>query len=398
MPNLADIQKNIDTLKHDRERLVAEQKAVNDRLTQKKETSSPQVTERVGNLIRGIGRLDAQLADAEKAYSDTLLAGYNAGDFHAESGDGARPVSYTSGGGPRNNRAKSAFADALLDSGFQLKSKPSVEVSGYDALKSTFMGAAEWDRMAPVLVPRGRDARWLWPSLQRQDAGTATSISDFRQTVRTVTGTVQRAIDAVTDKATLDVTLTMVNEALVQHAVLISSVPNALFESVPQLSAFLQSEGEFQVHKSVDAHVMAQIVAAAPPFGNTGANLIDKARHAVAAMRAQGANPTLFVLNPTDAVTLDTYMTADGQFISSTAGTNGQDPLWGLRIVERIGAGTEPPYLIDPDMLGVLYIGRMRFDADSFTGFSKNLTSVRIETNALFHVRNAFGAYRIAAT
>jgi hypothetical protein len=75
-------------------------------------------------------------------------------------------------------------------------------------------------------------------------------------------------------------------------------------------------------------------------------------------------------------------------------------PLFSLRVVERIGAGTEPPYLIDPQMLGVLFLGTMRFDADPYGGgnFKKNLTTLRIETNELMHVRNANGARRIAAT
>jgi len=61
-------------------------------------------------------------------------------------------------------------------------------------------------------------------------------------------------------------------------------------------------------------------------------------------------------------------------------------------------AGTEPPYLIDPQMLGMLYLGHARFDADPFTAFKKNLTTLRVEVKGLVHVRNADGARRIAAT
>ena len=74
----------------------------------------------------------------------------------------------------------------------------------------------------------------------------------------------------------------------------------------------------------------------------------------------------------------------------------GASPLWNLRVIER--PGTTPPYVIDPAMLGVLYLGGMRFDADPYTGFKKNLTNLRVETSALYHVRNARGARRIAAT
>ena len=44
-----------------------------------------------------------------------------------------------------------------------------------------------------------------------------------------------------------------------------------------------------------------------------------------------------------------------------------------------------------------LYLGSMRIDADPFTGFTKNLTTLRCEVKTLFHVRNAKGARRIAA-
>ena len=72
--------------------------------------------------------------------------------------------------------------------------------------------------------------------------------------------------------------------------------------------------------------------------------------------------------------------------------------MWGLRVVERIGAGTEAPYLIDPAMLGRFYMGTLRLEADPFTGFAKNLTTLRLEVKALYHVRNAKGARRVAAT
>jgi hypothetical protein len=88
----------------------------------------------------------------------------------------------------------------------------------------------------------------------------------------------QRALDAATDKATLDVTLSLVTETLVQEAILIEDVPNAVFEAVPSLQDFLNAEGRFQIMKALDSHAMSQIVAASPPFGQTGTELITKIR------------------------------------------------------------------------------------------------------------------------
>ncbi len=66
-------------------------------------------------------------------------------------------------------------------------------------------------------------------------------------------------------------------------------------------------------------------------------------------------------------------------------------------------AGTEPPYLLDTKMLGVLFIGDTDVMADPFAGasganFKRNLVDLRVELNVLYHVRNAKGARRIAAT
>ena len=54
----------------------------------------------------------------------------------------------------------------------------------------------------------GTDRRWLCPNLVTQSVGPESAVQDFRQTVRTLTGSVQRDLDAVTDKANVDTTLT----------------------------------------------------------------------------------------------------------------------------------------------------------------------------------------------
>lgn len=119
-------------------------------------------------------------------------------------------------------------------------------------------------------------------------------------------------------------------------------------------------------------------------------------------MRATGFNPNIVVLNPTDAASLD--LTADaGGYVFPTRDSGSSSPLWGLRVVERIGAGTEAPYLIDTRNIGTLYLGRLRVEADPYAGigtknFAKNLTDIRFEVNALMAVRQAEAARRIAAS
>jgi len=293
-----------------------------------------------------------------------------------------------------------SFAKSVVDAGFDLKTRPTVTVPMFTALglkASTFPSASDLIRRQPLLVPLGQDRRFLWPHLQTEDAKNATSIQDFRQGTRTVTGTVKRTLDATTDKAKVEVAITLVNEPLAQFAVTIDDIPNAVLESVPALTAFLSSEGRFQVEKAIDDHVMAQIVAATPPFGMTGTTLIEKVRNGIATMRSTGSDPNIVVVNPTDGAALDLSADAGG-FVFAPRDTGTASPLWNQTVVERIGAGTEPPYLIDTRVIGVLYGGSLQFGADPFSGFKKNLTTLRVEVNALFHVRRADGARRIAAT
>lgn len=305
----------------------------------------------------------------------------------------------------RITEAGDRFFKAITDARFDLRANPSVEVPLAAALYKapTLPAVTDLGRTTPFVSPLGQDGRFLHTQLQTEDAGDAMSVQFFRQTgSRTVTGTVERALTATTDKATLGLTLTLVNSALVQEAVLIDAIPNAVLEDVSMTRDFFESEGRFQIAKALDSHVFAAIVAAAPPFGTSGTTLVDKIRNGIATMRATGFNPDIVVLNPTDAASLD--LTADaGGYIFPTRDTGSSSPLWGLRVVERIGAGTEPPYLIDTANIGKLFLGRLQIQADPFAGlgtknFAKNLTDLRFEIKCLMAVRQAEAARRIAAT
>jgi len=288
----------------------------------------------------------------------------------------------------------------ILARGWNLKTQPSVTIPADEIVETraqTVAAVNSWARLPGVLVPLGQDQRFLFPRLNTTSTGQNTTVLDWKQSVRTLTGTVARTLNAVTAKATVDTTTAAVVEDLQQFAVVLPTIPNQILESIPAFTDFMNSEGAFQIGKAIDTHVLAQIVASAPLFSTTGTTLIDKVRTQIGLHRAGGANPTLLVMSPTDATTLDLLADAGG-YIFPTRDTGSASPLYGCTVVERIGGGADPIYLLDPDMLGVLYMGSMRFDADPYTGFSTNTTNLRVEVNALFHVRNSQGAYRIAAT
>jgi hypothetical protein len=220
-------------------------------------------------------------------------------------------------------------------------------------------------------------------------------VSDFRQTVRGVTGTVERSPVATTEKARLGVGIEHVLDPSRQLAVLLDEVPNAVLAAAPLFRRFFDSEGRLAIDKALDAHVLGRILAADPPRGLTGDGLVEQTRHAVTAMRAAGHSPSVLVVNPEDAADLDLAVDGGGSYVFDVAAAGSASPLWGVRVREV--PGLTAPLLLDPIALGSLYLGRLAVEADPFSGFSRNVTALRFEVNALMHVRDVSAARVLAA-
>jgi|GEM_PF-2102649 len=301
---------------------------------------------------------------------------------------------------------KSFLASSILAAGFDVKHSPTATVNMASAMgvkAPTLPGIGDINRTPPDVSGLGQDSRFLFPLLPTTDLDGALSVQTFKQTgARTVTGTIQRDPTASTDKAILALTITAVNTSVAQVAVIIDSIPTAVLESIDSLREFLDSEGRWQIAKALDSHVMSQIVSAAPPFGMTGATMIEKLRNGVASMRATGFEPNVVIMNPSDVAALDLTTDASG-FVFPVRDSGTSSPLWGLRVVERIGGGTEPPYLLDIPSLGRLYMSSLKVESDPFAGagglnFKRNLVDLRFELKCLYFVRQAEAARRIAAT
>ena len=80
-------------------------------------------------------------------------------------------------------------------------------------------------------------------------------------------------------------------------------------------------------------------------------------------------------------------------YLFSLRSTGGASPLFGLSFTEAKNVPQGSIYLIDPNVIGVFYVGPSRFQADPYTQMKKNLVGLRLEQVALFHVRNISGAY-----
>ena len=162
-----------------------------------------------------------------------------------------------------------------------------------------------------------------------------------------------------------------------------------------QLRDWLQGEASFQNAVAIDNHVITQINAATPDEGRTGDTLIAQLRYGVAALRDSGYAPTLAALEPLDAAELDLTTTNAG-YVFGLQATGNSSPLFGLQIVE-VAAGIIAPLLVDPQALGVLYLGNTKVDIDSGGDkFGKNLSSIRARSSVLYVVRQSQAAYIVS--
>jgi hypothetical protein len=277
---------------------------------------------------------------------------------------------------------------------------------GLDALIDKPLAALDWapdlgSSRAPSLraplVEKGADQRFVYPVFQRQplDSGDLAVTEYVQFGERAVTGSVERDPSETTDKANIGLQVKLASENVRTFACVVENVPAKLFDAEPALTGFLRNELQLQVSLAIDANVVSQIEAAAPPSGQTGSNLIAQVRNAVAASRALGASPSVLALNPTDAASLDMTTTgADGAYMFATRGTGSASPLWNLSIVES--PTVTDPLVIDPVVLGVLYTGTGTILTDPYSSMERNVVRVRVEGEALFHVRDIAGAYVIA--
>jgi hypothetical protein len=294
--------------------------------------------------------------------------------------------------------ATKGLAAAVLDAGWSLKGAPQVFVPGwrvFGAKAATLPDADTWNTSTPGIVGIGRDERWLHEVMVRQDAGTLTAVEDFKQSARSVTGTVERELTSTGEKAELVLVMEHVVVEMKQQAVVLSDIPNAVLESVEGVRTFFDQELRYQVDQALDAHVLAQIAAASPPAGGGAGSLIERIRYGISAMREVGARPSVVAVNPDDGAALDLHTSPSGDdFVFPSRATGTASPVFGLRVVETPTI-TGNPLLLDPQMLGRLFVGTVRVDADPYSGFTTNTTTLRCEVRSLMHVRNIDGALEL---
>jgi hypothetical protein len=224
-------------------------------------------------------------------------------------------------------------------------------VGGTAWLRTDITSASTVTIRAPLAAPP-QDRRFDYPALRRAPVGSGDlAVGGFTVSF-TTTGlseldAIERAPTSTEPKAELDGSIGWESKDLKQFAVVLDDIPVAVLNAEDQLRGVLEGEMSYRIDLAVDAHVISQIEAAAPPSGSTGTGLIQQVRTAVAASRALRANPTTLLLNPSDAATLDlTTASASGEPIFATRASGSASPLWDLQI--RESESITDPILLEP--------------------------------------------------
>jgi len=157
-----------------------------------------------------------------------------------------------------------------------------------------------------------------------------------------------------TSKAELPVDVSLATPTAKVFAIVVDDVPAKIFETQAALAAFLEQEMRRRLDVSYDAHVVAAIEGASPPSGSTGTGLVAQIRNGIASHRDIGSNPRYLAVTPQDAAALDLTEDTAGHFVFRVDLEGSSNPVWSLSVRE---AQVAAPTLIDPDRLGVSYLG-----------------------------------------
>jgi hypothetical protein len=255
----------------------------------------------------------------------------------------------------------------------------------------------------PAADPAPVSNRFLFPALRSEPFGadpgdivaTDYTVSfDEEELTGTLSPSVERDVDAITEKATMSPTVNLATPKAKMYAAVLDRVPSQVFDSQASLQALLQNELARQLARSFDAAVVDAIEGASPPSGSTGSDLVSKIRNAISDATELGSEPSVIGLSPADAAAYDLSDDGNGAYLFIPA-TTSQAVAWRLQVREVPGLAA--PTLIDVDKLGVVYTGDGSVVVDPFTALTTNEVRVRVETAAVLHIRNPVqGAFVIA--
>jgi hypothetical protein len=129
------------------------------------------------------------------------------------------------------------------------------------------------------------------------------------------------------------------------------------------------------------------------PVDAQGEGAIARLRNAVASHRTLGYNPNLAVVSPETAADLDlTAFDSGYQFPLQRYGSS--SPLFSLTVVENPNVDDDA-ILLDTGAVGTLCLGNAKVDVDQSAGFTKNLSTLRVELSVLFVLRSPQAIFEV---
>ncbi|MGH2976028.1 MAG: hypothetical protein ACRDLL_14345 [Solirubrobacterales bacterium] len=243
--------------------------------------------------------------------------------------------------------------------------------------------------------------RWLYPVLASAPFGALAgdlASTDFTVSVSqdALTGVdIETATD--TQKATLTPDIGLATPTARTFAVVARNLPSVLFDQQDALRAVLANEIGRRLSDAYDEHVVGAIEDADPPNASTGSDLVAKIRNALADAHDLGSEPTVLALTPSDAASLDLTQDDGGYTfrVDAPRVEGAGSPVWSLAVREV--PTISHPTLIDPVLIGLTYYGGASILVDPYSSLEKNQVRVRVEAEAVFHVRNIDqGAFQIS--
>ncbi|HEY4897083.1 MAG TPA: hypothetical protein VII01_13435 [Solirubrobacteraceae bacterium] len=358
------------------------------------------VFKRAAHAVEELADADKRIDDLRTAQEGTLRM-LGGGSGHARRGrDGNGPTNDDSGAG---NGWQFAAAQFDLEHGRDrvtlplselLPLSPRAVIGGVTVSPSSGLThpALEQPFVQQPLDMRGLSG--VFPS-EQLDPGEA-AIQDFRQTSREVEGTIERDPISKAEKAKMAMGIELAVDPLRQFALYTDDIPIKLLDYVEMLGEVLLNDLGKQLIKARAAHCVAQILAAAPPAGIKGADLLSQIRYGVKESKALGASPSAIALSPDDAESLDLATTGtDKVLIFPTRAVGTASPVWGLTVLEVPDLAA--PIIMDAPILAKLFNGSAVLRVDMATGLSTNVCRILLEFESLLNVRSPLGAWVLAA-
>lgn len=240
-------------------------------------------------------------------------------------------------------------------------------------------------RVEPGISALPIDSRYAYGVLRRRDLPVeATVIQELVQTSRIFPALDQMAVGFAsgTTKPTTTTGATLQPFQRETIATVSELLPVGIV-NIPAFEQLVNTTLRDAYRAGLDHYVVGQLVSQAGTVDDTGDDLFEQLRKAVTSLQSAGFEPSVALVNPEDAETLDLTRAdaGEGQFMLNPAPrASGFSPLWSLRLVAT--PAVTDPIVLDPSG-SQLWLSDVEFSANPFEQFAKNQVRFRFEGDVI---------------